>query len=258
MRIHSETKHRCVLLGDAQQFCSGFTGCRGKLCGFGALCERDPADPSKGECVCKKIVCSSVVAPVCGSDSSTYSNECELEKAQCNTQRRIKVMRKGPCDPSYLRKASPVPPAPVPKIFVGEYGRRHWPFVAPCVLISWLSEASLRPEASPHSHDVSVQLCYYIAMSVGYIVCTGLVSSTTSTPRCGGREKTADPGAEALCGNHRGVCPTFLRLMQERAALPISQWGSGDKEMLHLTLSEALYISYSFHREHRCRRGQPV
>uniref|UniRef100_A0A8C1I0U8 Agrin n=1 Tax=Cyprinus carpio carpio TaxID=630221 RepID=A0A8C1I0U8_CYPCA len=72
-------------------------GCRGKLCGFGAVCERDPTDPSKGECVCKKIVCTSVVAPVCGSDSSTYSNECELEKAQCNTQRRIKVMLKGPC-----------------------------------------------------------------------------------------------------------------------------------------------------------------
>uniref|UniRef100_A0A672LT86 Agrin n=1 Tax=Sinocyclocheilus grahami TaxID=75366 RepID=A0A672LT86_SINGR len=72
-------------------------GCRGKLCGFGAVCERDTTDPSKGECVCKKIVCTSVVAPVCGSDSSTYSNECELEKAQCNTQRRIKVMRRGPC-----------------------------------------------------------------------------------------------------------------------------------------------------------------
>ncbi|XP_053339274.1 agrin [Clarias gariepinus] len=72
-------------------------GCRGKLCGFGAVCERDSTDPSKGECVCKKMVCPSVVAPVCGSDSSTYSNECELEKAQCNTQRRIKVMRKGSC-----------------------------------------------------------------------------------------------------------------------------------------------------------------
>uniref|UniRef100_A0A672JZ50 Agrin n=1 Tax=Sinocyclocheilus grahami TaxID=75366 RepID=A0A672JZ50_SINGR len=78
-------------------------GCRGKLCGFGAVCERNPTDPSKGECVCKKIVCTSVVAPVCGSDSSTYSNECELEKAQCNTQRRIKVMRKGPCGESTLK-----------------------------------------------------------------------------------------------------------------------------------------------------------
>ncbi|XP_057175887.1 agrin isoform X3 [Triplophysa rosa] len=72
-------------------------GCRGKLCGFGAVCERDPADPSKGDCVCKKTLCTTVVAPVCGSDSSTYSNECELEKAQCISQRRIKVMRKGPC-----------------------------------------------------------------------------------------------------------------------------------------------------------------
>ncbi|KAK5894242.1 hypothetical protein CesoFtcFv8_010954 [Champsocephalus esox] len=67
------------------------------LCGFGAVCERDQTDPSKADCVCKKADCPSLVAPVCGSDSSTYSNECELEKAQCNAQRRIKVLRKGPC-----------------------------------------------------------------------------------------------------------------------------------------------------------------
>uniref|UniRef100_A0A8C2X311 Agrin n=1 Tax=Cyclopterus lumpus TaxID=8103 RepID=A0A8C2X311_CYCLU len=69
----------------------------GMLCGFGAVCERDQADPAKAECVCKRVDCPSLVAPVCGSDSSTYSNECELEKTQCNTQRRIKVLRKGPC-----------------------------------------------------------------------------------------------------------------------------------------------------------------
>uniref|UniRef100_A0A3P8SH97 Agrin n=1 Tax=Amphiprion percula TaxID=161767 RepID=A0A3P8SH97_AMPPE len=72
-------------------------GCRGMLCGFGAVCERDSSDPAKAECVCKRVECPSLVAPVCGSDSSTYTNECELEKAQCNTQRRIKVLRKGPC-----------------------------------------------------------------------------------------------------------------------------------------------------------------
>uniref|UniRef100_A0A3B4X205 Agrin n=1 Tax=Seriola lalandi dorsalis TaxID=1841481 RepID=A0A3B4X205_SERLL len=78
-------------------FSSCLAGCRGMLCGFGAVCERDPTDPAKAECVCKRVECPSLVAPVCGSDSSTYSNECELEKAQCNTQRRIKVLRKGPC-----------------------------------------------------------------------------------------------------------------------------------------------------------------
>ncbi|XP_078110555.1 agrin isoform X2 [Sander vitreus] len=72
-------------------------GCRGMLCGFGAVCERDQTDLAKAECVCKRVDCPSLVAPVCGSDSSTYSNECELEKAQCNSQRRIKVLRKGPC-----------------------------------------------------------------------------------------------------------------------------------------------------------------
>ncbi|XP_057686455.1 agrin isoform X5 [Corythoichthys intestinalis] len=73
-------------------------GCRGKLCGFGAVCERDPKNPASAECVCKRLDnCPSLVAPVCGSDSSTYTNECELEKAQCRSQRRIKVLRKGPC-----------------------------------------------------------------------------------------------------------------------------------------------------------------
>ncbi|XP_037334758.2 agrin isoform X4 [Pungitius pungitius] len=71
--------------------------CKGMLCGFGAVCEFDQADPAHAKCVCKRADCPSLVAPVCGSDSSTYSNECELEKAQCNTQRRIKVLRKGPC-----------------------------------------------------------------------------------------------------------------------------------------------------------------
>ncbi|NWZ43878.1 AGRIN protein, partial [Brachypodius atriceps] len=72
-------------------------GCRGMLCGFGAVCERSPSEPGQASCVCRKGPCAPVVAPVCGSDHSTYSNECELERAQCNQQRRIKVVSKGPC-----------------------------------------------------------------------------------------------------------------------------------------------------------------
>uniref|UniRef100_A0A452IZZ2 Agrin n=1 Tax=Gopherus agassizii TaxID=38772 RepID=A0A452IZZ2_9SAUR len=71
--------------------------CRGMLCGFGAICERSTTNSSQASCVCKKTTCPVVVAPVCGSDYSTYSNECELEKAQCNQQRRIKVISKGAC-----------------------------------------------------------------------------------------------------------------------------------------------------------------
>ncbi|XP_011248478.1 agrin isoform X2 [Mus musculus] len=71
--------------------------CRGMLCGFGAVCEPSVEDPGRASCVCKKNVCPAMVAPVCGSDASTYSNECELQRAQCNQQRRIRLLRQGPC-----------------------------------------------------------------------------------------------------------------------------------------------------------------
>nr|AAX09643.1 mini-agrin [Mus musculus] len=73
--------------------------CRGMLCGFGAVCEPSVEDPGRASCVCKKNVCPAMVAPVCGSDASTYSNECELQRAQCNQQRRIRLLRQGPCPP---------------------------------------------------------------------------------------------------------------------------------------------------------------
>ncbi|XP_031519295.1 agrin isoform X2 [Papio anubis] len=71
--------------------------CRGMLCGFGAVCEPNAEGPGRASCVCKKGPCPSVVAPVCGSDASTYSNECELQRAQCSQQRRIRLLSRGPC-----------------------------------------------------------------------------------------------------------------------------------------------------------------
>lgn len=71
--------------------------CRGMLCGFGAVCEPSAEGPGRASCVCKKGACPAVVAPVCGSDASTYSNECELQRAQCHQQRRIRLLSRGPC-----------------------------------------------------------------------------------------------------------------------------------------------------------------
>ncbi|KAF5920300.1 hypothetical protein HPG69_007606 [Diceros bicornis minor] len=71
--------------------------CRGMLCGFGAVCEPSAEGPGGASCVCKKSACPPVVAPVCGSDASTYSNECELQRAQCSQQRRIRLLSRGPC-----------------------------------------------------------------------------------------------------------------------------------------------------------------
>lgn len=67
------------------------------LCGFGAVCEPSAEGSGRASCVCKKSACPAVVAPVCGSDASTYSNECELQRAQCSQQRRIRLLSRGPC-----------------------------------------------------------------------------------------------------------------------------------------------------------------
>uniref|UniRef100_UPI0040387BCD agrin-like n=1 Tax=Callospermophilus lateralis TaxID=76772 RepID=UPI0040387BCD len=71
--------------------------CRGMLCGFCVVCEPSAEDPGQASCVCKKSACPAVVAPVCGSDASTYSNKCELQRSQCRLQRRIRLLRRGPC-----------------------------------------------------------------------------------------------------------------------------------------------------------------
>lgn len=79
--------------------------CRGMLCGFGAVCQPSAEGSGRASCVCRKSACPALVAPVCGSDASTYSSECELRRAQCSRQRRIRLLSRGPCGECGHRRA---------------------------------------------------------------------------------------------------------------------------------------------------------
>uniref|UniRef100_A0A452GV73 Kazal-like domain-containing protein n=1 Tax=Gopherus agassizii TaxID=38772 RepID=A0A452GV73_9SAUR len=48
-------------------------------------------------CECQQV-CLSRYDPVCGSDSHTYGNPCELDAMACVLRKEIKVKDKGPCD----------------------------------------------------------------------------------------------------------------------------------------------------------------
>ncbi|KAK7483098.1 hypothetical protein BaRGS_00025666, partial [Batillaria attramentaria] len=68
--------------------------CSVYFCAFGAVCMVNFNNEPYCEC---QQQCSSVFAPVCGSDNVTYSSECMLEKASCVRQKRITVAHPGPC-----------------------------------------------------------------------------------------------------------------------------------------------------------------
>ncbi|XP_023932250.1 agrin-like isoform X3 [Lingula anatina] len=69
--------------------------CEKLYCAFGAQCL---VNATTNEPYCKCIEhCSSVHAPVCGSDGVTYSSECQMRRLSCVTQRRIVQKLRGAC-----------------------------------------------------------------------------------------------------------------------------------------------------------------
>ncbi|GFY56644.1 kazal-like domain-containing protein [Trichonephila inaurata madagascariensis] len=64
-------------------------------CSFGALCLVDQIT-QQAYCRCEEH-CPDVFAPVCGSDSVTYSSDCQLQMASCSQQRRIYIHHQGQC-----------------------------------------------------------------------------------------------------------------------------------------------------------------
>ncbi|GIY45045.1 hypothetical protein CEXT_776841 [Caerostris extrusa] len=70
------------------------------MCTFGSQCLVDEST-HRAYCRCAET-CSEVFAPVCGNDGVTYSSECQLRLSSCTQQRRIFVLRQGPCEVSVL------------------------------------------------------------------------------------------------------------------------------------------------------------
>lgn len=64
--------------------------CQNVHCMHGARCER-------GRCVCQ-FDCPDDYDPVCGSDGSTYRNDCEMRRGACTKSIHLSTVFYGECD----------------------------------------------------------------------------------------------------------------------------------------------------------------
>ncbi|GAB1289362.1 Agrin [Apodemus speciosus] len=80
--------------------------CEQELCRqHGGVWDEDSED---GPCVCD-FSCQSVLrSPVCGSDGITYSTECDLKKARCESQQELYVAAQGACRGPTLAPLLPI------------------------------------------------------------------------------------------------------------------------------------------------------
>ncbi|XP_071945465.1 agrin-like isoform X3 [Antedon mediterranea] len=80
--------------------------CDNKNCEFGAECMLTQ-DGSAAKCVCPQDCDLSDHSVVCGSDGTSYSNECSLTLSGCVQKKSIEVVYKGECNPCEQFRCSP-------------------------------------------------------------------------------------------------------------------------------------------------------
>lgn len=70
--------------------------CAKTQCPFFAICKE--LIPGITSCHCPE--CRADQRPVCGSDGTTYQNECYVRKTSCETSTTIEILYEGHCDPA--------------------------------------------------------------------------------------------------------------------------------------------------------------
>ncbi|XP_044740905.1 agrin-like isoform X2 [Chrysoperla carnea] len=73
--------------------CDKIGPCSDHQCQWGGQCVE-----INGIAQCECPICSTEFQPVCGSDSNSYTNECELRHEACVHRRTIRVLYDGPCN----------------------------------------------------------------------------------------------------------------------------------------------------------------
>jgi len=68
--------------------------CLDVLCGYGARCQVTGGIP---DCLCPLATDCVVTSQLCGSDGVTYESECHLKAAQCEMQKKIKIVDEKIC-----------------------------------------------------------------------------------------------------------------------------------------------------------------
>lgn len=174
---------------------------------------------SLGNC---PTICPGVYAPVCGSDDRTYSNNCELDIANCkDKQRDIKVLKQGECETvNFQKRQALLTPLAHPGPFV--YVLQH-----PIVYLSGLRPMGLSSRQScPEWCNIFRPVCgndgnvYNSECHIRMEQCNGNTNLRVADDRDGCMEEEEDEfddndlneggfAVEAITADEERECPVF-------------------------------------------------